>query len=361
MGFFISIFILSFLIIVHEFGHLFTAKRFGVKVERFSIGFGRKLFSFKKKDTEYLISAIPLGGYVKLAGDSLEEFSGQPYEYLSKPVSRRAMIVFSGPALNYILAFFFFWLVFFLGSPQLSTKVGELISGFGAEKAGILVDDVITRVDGEEVRTFEELQKMIHKKTDIVKLTILRESNYIDLEVDIQKKEIKDLFGKKRLVGLIGIRPKDDELVFLKYGFVESFFLAGNTLFSLTSTVLKAIWAILTWNLSIRESITGPLGIFYITTKAVKFGMRAVLHLIAVLNLSLAIFNILPLPILDGGHLLLLGIEKIKKRRFSPKTEEIINRTGLTLIIILAIFVFYNDLVKFRVLEKVLEFFKIHR
>jgi regulator of sigma E protease len=357
MGFLIFISILSFLIIVHEFGHLIMARRFGVKVERFSLGFGYRLLRFRKKDTEYTVSCIPLGGYVKLAGDNLQDFKGLPYEYLSKSVSERAKIVVSGPLLNYLLSFFFFWLVFFLGFPSFSTKVGEVIKGFPAEKAGILVNDIILKVDGKEVRNFSELQEAIYKKEGAVYLTILRGNEQIVLVSEIQRKEIQDLFGKKRTVGLIGIRPKD-ELIFLRYGFFKSFYLATNSLFKYTFITVRTIWAILTRSLSIRESITGPLGIFYITTRATRFGIKAILHLMAVLNLSLAIFNLFPFPVLDGGHLLFLGIEKIRKRRVSLRTEEMINRIGLSLIVFLAILVFYNDLIKFGVFEKFLEFFK---
>jgi len=357
MGFLISIFVLSFLIVVHEFGHFIMARKTGVKVEKFSLGFGNKLFSFKKRDTEYQICAIPLGGYVKLAGDNQEEFSGKPDEYLSKSIFQRAKIVFSGPILNYILAFLLFWLVFFLGFPHLSTKVGEVIKDFPAERAQILVGDIITRVDGKEVKTFGELQEIIYKKEGVAKLTILRGNSQIEIVAGIQRKEIQDLLGKKRMVGVIGIRPAED-FVFLRYGFLESFFLSTKTLFRFTNITFKAIGNIITGSLSIRESITGPLGIFYITTKAAKYGITSVLHLMAVLNLSLAIFNILPFPLLDGGHLLFLGIEKIRKRRISLKTEEMINRAGLTLIIFLAIFVLYNDLVKFGVWERFLGFFK---
>lgn len=357
MGFLIFLFVLSFLIIVHEFGHLIAAKRFGVKVERFSIGFGYRLLKFKRKDIEYSISCIPFGGYVKLAGDNQEEFKGKSYEYLSKSILQRAKIVLSGPLLNYILAFFFFWLVFFLGFPHLSTKVGEVIPGFPAEKAGILPGDIIIKVDGRQVKDFSELQGEVHKKEEIVHLTILRGNREIDFVCGIQKGEIQDIFGKKRTVSLIGIRPKE-ELIFLRYGFFKSAYLAMDSLFKYTFITFKAIWAILTGSLSLRESITGPLGIFYITSKATKLGIQAVLHLMAILNLNLAIFNLLPLPILDGGHLLFLGVEKIRRKRVSLRTEEMINRIGLSLIIFLAIFVLYNDLIRYGVLEKIFEFFK---
>jgi len=344
---FIFLLILGLLITIHEFGHFIVAKRLGVRVEKFSFGFGKRILSKKKNGTEYSISLIPLGGYVKLAGDSLEEFKNNPDEYLSKKPSQRAQIIFCGPLLNYILGFLCFWLVFFVGYPTLTTKVGGLIDGFGAKDAGIQVGDKIIAVDGKKVDFWEDLQMAIQAKKAATRvlLSVLRDNKEYAIEVKIKEKQLDDALGQKRNVGLIGITPKD-EIVKVKHGFLKSFVLGINKTLDLTVMTYKALWRMITGKLSMRESITGPLGIFYITSKAANLGIAALLHLVAVLSVSLCIFNLLPLPVLDGGHIVLLAIEKIRGRQLGIKAERVITQVGFTLIVSLAIFATYNDMLR---------------
>lgn len=344
----VFLFILGILIIVHEFGHFIVAKKLKVRVERFSLGLGPTLLKKKRDDTEYCLSAIPLGGYVKLAGDNLEEFRGNPDEYLAKPPQQRALIILFGPLLNYILGLLCFWLIFFSGYPTLTTRVGGLVDGFGAKDAGIQVGDKIVSVDARRVGFWEDLQKAIQAKKApaTVQLAILRNDKEITLDVKIKEQAFSDSLGQKRSVGLIGITPAD-EVVKVRHGFAESFLLSINKTWDLTITTYKTLWRMVTGRLSLRESVTGPLGIFYITSKAAHLGIIAVLHLVAVLSVSLAIFNLLPFPVLDGGHILLLGIEKIRGRTLSLKTEQIVTQVGMTLLISLSVIVTYNDILRF--------------
>jgi len=344
----VFLFILGLLIIVHEFGHFLIAKRLKVKVEKFSLGFGPQIMSKKMSDTQYCVNAIPLGGYVKLAGDNPQEYRGNSDEYLSRPPKQRAAIVFFGPLLNYVLGFLCFWLIFFLGYPTLTTKVGGLIDGLGAKDAGVQIGDKIVALDGKRVDFWEEMQNIIQaKKTGTtVNLSILRDNKEYRIGVKIKERELDTPLGQKRSVGLIGITPYD-EIVIVKHGFLQSFILGIDKTLELTVMTYKAIWRMLTGKLALRESVTGPLGIFYITSKAASLGIIAVLHLIAALSVSLAIFNLLPLPILDGGHILFLAIEKVRGKAFSIKTERIITQIGLSLIVSLAIIVTYNDLIRF--------------
>ncbi len=345
--FIIFILILSTLIIVHELGHFMAAKRKGVRVERFSLGFGPQLLKEKKGDTEYSVSAIPLGGFVKFAGDNLEEYKGRSYEYFSKSPGERFQIIFFGPLLNYILGFLCFWIIFFVGYPTLTTKVGGLLDGFGAKDAGLQVGDKIIAIDGQKVAFWEELQNIIQaeRQSTEVKLSVLRDNKEFTVAARIKEKNIEDSLGQKRKIGLLGITPFD-EVVKVRHGFLESFLLGINKTWNLTVMTYKSLWRMLTGRLSIRESVTGPLGIFDITAKAASLGMIAVLHLVAVLSISLAIFNLLPLPVLDGGHILFLAIEKIRGKTLSIKTERIIAQIGVTLIVSLAVFITYNDIVR---------------
>lgn len=344
----IFIFILGLLIIVHEFGHFIMAKRQKVRVENFSLGFGKRLVRIKRGETEYSISAIPLGGYVKLAGDSIDEYTGEPDQYFSKTPLKRFWIIFFGPLLNYILGFLFFWLVFFTGYPTLTSKVGGLIDGFGAKDAGLQVGDKIIAVDSRKVEFWEDLQGIIQEKREsaLVRLSVIRDSKELDINVYIKEKEFSDQSGQKRSVGLLGITPHD-EVVILRHNLPEAFLLSLKKTWALTELTYNSLWRVVTGRLSMRESVTGPLGIFYITSKAASVGLSAVLHLIAVLSISLGIFNLLPLPILDGGHILFLIVEKIRGKALGIKAERVITHIGLSLMIALAVFVTYNDVVRF--------------
>ncbi|MFH1458497.1 MAG: RIP metalloprotease RseP, partial [Candidatus Omnitrophota bacterium] len=348
-------------IVVHEFGHFMMAKRMGVRVEKFSLGFGPALLKKKKKETEYCLSAIPLGGYVKLAGDNPEEYKGKKYEYLAQTPGRRFLIIFFGPLLNYVLGLVLFWVIFSVGYPSLTTRVGGLLDGFGAKAAGLQAGDRIEAVDGRPVVLWEELQKIIQSKktAEKVRLTVLREDRKLNLEVNIREKNLDDPLGQKRSVGLLGITPSD-EIITLKYGILESLGLGIKKTWDLTVMTYKALWFMMTGRLSMRESITGLPGMYFITSKAAKMGVVAVLHLVTVLSVSLAIFNLLPLPVLDGGHILFLGIEKIRGKGLSLNVERLVTQAGTVLILTLALFVTYNDLVRFYgdKIDKVFKFFK---
>jgi len=344
---FIFILILSLLIVVHEFGHFISARKNGVRVEQFSLGFGPQIFKKKIGDTEYSISLIPLGGFVKMAGDSQTGYKGLDYEYFSKAPGKRFQIILFGPLFNYFLGFLFFWLIFFIGYPSLTSKVGGLIDGYGAKEVGLEIGDKIISVEGKKVDFWEDLQRKIqeNKAKSSIKILVLRNSRELTFNVPLKTKVFDDQFGKKRASGIIGISPFD-EIVEVKHGFLKSAYLSVKETINLTVMTYQGLWGLISGKMSMRESMTGPLGIFFITSKAAKLGLIAVMHLIAVLSVSLAIFNLLPLPILDGGHLFLLGLEKLRKKALGVKAEEIINNIGFTLMITLALFVTYNDILR---------------
>jgi regulator of sigma E protease len=345
----VFLFILGILIIVHELGHFMVAKKLGVRVEKFSLGFGPRVFSKSVNRTEYDIRLIPLGGYVKMAGDNLEEYKGEGDEYISKTPFQRALIVFFGPLFNYILGFLCFWLIFFAGYPTLTTKVGGLIDGLGAKDAGVQTGDKITAIDGKKVIFWEDIQKAIHAQKDkgAVQISLLRGNKEYSMEVKLQNRQLGDSLGQKRSVPLLGITPFVDEIIKVRHGVLESLILSFDKLNEMTVMTYKALFRMATGKMSMRESVTGPLGIFYITSKAASIGLIAVLHLIAVLSVSLSLFNLLPLPLLDGGHIFLLAVEKVRGKGISPKSEHVITQIGLTMIIALAVVVTYNDFLRF--------------
>lgn len=351
--------VLSVLVLIHEFGHFIAAKRLGVRVEKFSFGFGPKIFSIRRGDTEYLISAIPLGGYVKMAGDEPgEELKGEKWEFLSRKISERFRIIFAGPLLNYILAFLVFSVIFMFGSPTLTTEVGSLLKDYPAEKSGIVAGDKILRVDEKQVKYWEDVTAIIHKHTEgTIRLTLARKDKVFDVEVQPVIKEVKDIFGSNTKIALLGIAPSQN-IENVRYGFFQSFGMGFKKLMDLTGLTYKALWFMITGKMSLKESVTGPIGIFIITGKAAEMGFIYLAHLIGLLSASLAIFNLLPLPVLDGGHILFLLIEKLRGKPLSNKTQEVISNVGVSLLILLTVFIFYNDIMKFGIFDFLGKFFK---
>lgn len=358
LSFVAFIFVLSVLIIAHEFGHFFMAKRCGVRVERFSVGFGPRIAGIKRGGTEYTLCLIPLGGYVKMAGESYEEErTGEAWEYLSQPVGKRFKIVIAGPLFNYALAFFIFGLIFTIGAPTMSTKVGELMEGYPAEKAGIKVDDRIVAIDGEPVKYWDDLTDIIHKKfNEEVTLTIKRGDRTMETVLTTRTKETENIFGQKVRLALIGIRPSE-ELLTLRFNPIRAFYEGGKKLLIFTGFTYKALWMMVTGGVSPRE-ITGPIGIYDIVGKAAHMGFIYLIHIIAVISFNLTIFNLLPLPILDGGHIMFLGLEKLRGRPLSTKTQELVSKVGIAFLIFLALAVSFNDVIKIGVFDRIKTLFK---
>lgn len=351
--------VLGVLILVHEFGHFVMAKKLGVRVERFSIGFGPKICSLKKGETEYLLSAVPLGGYIKMAGDEPQEaVKGERWEFLSRSVFDRFLIIFAGPLLNYILAFVIFAIIFMFGSPTITTEVGSLLKGYPAETQGIKTGDKILAVDGRGVKYWEDMTDIIHKHREgAMELSVERSGTVIGIKIEPIIRKTKDLFGNETTIALVGIGPSQN-IEKVRYGFFKSIGMGFNKLIQLTVITYKALWSILIGRLSLKESMTGPIGIFIVTEQAARLGFIYIFHLMGILSASLAIFNVLPFPVLDGGHILFLAIEKVRGRPLSLKAQEIIMNIGVGLLILFTIFVFYSDIMKFGIADKAMKLFK---
>jgi len=351
---------LSVLIIVHEFGHFIVSKRNGVRVERFSLGFGPKLFGFTVGETEYVVSLFPLGGYVKLSGQEPgEELKNEPWEYLSKSTGTRARIIFAGPMLNYILGFVLFTSIFMVGSPTLTTEIGGLLDDYPAKRSGLRQGDRVLAVDGAAVARWEDMAAMIRKKVsgEEILLEIERDGDTRSISIAPLVKEGKDIFGNIRTIALLGITPSQ-KAEMVRYGPLRSVYMGSKKIITLTAMTYKAIWSMVTGRLSLKESMTGPIGIFVITGKVAELGIVHLLHFMGILSVSLAIFNLLPIPVLDGGHLLFLAVEKIRKRPLSVKTQERITNAGLSLLIVVMLFFFYNDIIRFKIFEAVARWFR---
>ncbi|MFN3476303.1 MAG: RIP metalloprotease RseP [Candidatus Methylomirabilales bacterium] len=431
-----AIIVLGVLIFVHELGHFLMAKRAKVGVLKFSLGFGPKLIGIKKKETEYLISAVPLGGYVKMVGEdpreneSLRSPQDVEWSFSHKPVGVRSLIILAGPGANFLLAVLIFWAVFaFVGQPTSPTIIGRPEPGSPSDVVGLKAQDVIEAVDGIPVSTWDELQEKIRtSRGRPLKLSVARGEERFEVLVKPKPVKAKNIFGeeqeawdlglrpfvlarigqvlkghpaeeaglkvgdqivafegkpvegweeladaihrspgkKVRLtveregerfdvelvprptkqgeqeIGLIGIAPltefhyrRVDPLTALAFGLKRTA--------ELTWLVLYSLWKLIQGKIP-ASTIGGPLLVAQMAGEQAKLGILNLLFFTALLSINLGVLNLLPIPILDGGHLFFAAIEAVRGRPLTLKTREIAQQIGLVLLVALMIFAFYNDI-----------------
>lgn len=350
----ISLVTLGLLVIVHEVGHLLVARRAGVRILRFSIGFGPRLMTWTRGNTEYAVSLIPLGGYVKMAGEQGASPAREPWEYLAQPAGVRAQIIFAGPLVNYLTAVVCLWVTFVIGYPELAPVVGTLIDGMPAQAAGVQVGDRIEAVQNRPIHSWDEVMRVIHEAKDQpVVLRVAREGAVQELTVTPRPKQITDPLGRRKTVGLIGIVPSG-AFESRRVGPVAAIGAAFQKLNEWTVQTFAALGALLTGRLSVQDSVTGPIGIIYLTSEAVQLGVAPLLSLMGLFSLNLAIFNLLPIPVLDGGHLLFLIIGRLRGTPVSLTVQERSAQVSLALLTALVLVICANDVSRFGLLEKVL-------
>lgn len=348
MTFFYAIILLGILIFIHELGHFLFAKLMKVKVLKFSLGFGPKLAGRKHGETEYQISAIPLGGYVKMLGEEpgaelSEEEKARAYS--SQPVWKRLVIVGAGPVFNIVFAAFIFSFVFAAGVPVLMPDVGEVIAGSPASHAGLTKGDSIVEINGEPIKRWDEMTEVVHKSPGKkLQFRIKRGAETISLEITPEKKSAPNIFGENKEVGLIGIKPYGNTII-EKHAFpgaisqavMRTWELSVLTLVSMVKLVQRIIPA---------DTIGGPILIFQMAGQQAAQGPMNFFVFMAVISINLGVLNLLPVPILDGGHILFLGIEAIRKKPLNEKAIMIAQKVGLALLITLMVFAFYNDIMR---------------
>ena len=344
-----TIFVLGILIFFHELGHFIIAKRSGIRVERFSLGFPPKLIGKKIGDTEYCISWVPLGGYVKMAGEDPDqkEIKGEPWEFMSKPVGTRALVVFAGPAMNFILAILIFWgIIFFAGKHDIhedTNQIGLVAPGGPADKAGIRPNDRIISINGIEVATFLEMAEIIYEQVEKpVEVKWIRDGQQHTAMITTFKDRILDETGEVKYVGKIGVGPS---YTTVKVGFFRSLLEGIDTAVFILVETIKFLIGLITGAASVKL-IGGPVFIAQVAGQTARAGFVSLLSFTALLSINLSLINVLPIPVLDGGHLLFLGIEKIKGRPLSLKQRAAMQQIGLAFLILLIIFITYNDFLR---------------
>jgi regulator of sigma E protease len=341
------IILLGILIFAHEFGHFLVAKYSGVGVLKFSLGFGPKLVGKKIGETEYLISWVPLGGYVKLLGETENEELAEKDEkrsFLKQPVWKKAAIVAAGPIFNFLLAIVIFTIVYMAGVPTLTTYINGVPEGTPAFEAGIREGDVITAIDGRTITRWEEIKEIISKSDGSeLRLTITRGGESIDVPLKPRLYKDKNIFGEEIDSYKIGVSPSLDHTVVERMNpFLAVWSSLKQTWFISKLTVLSVV-KIFEGVVS-PKTLGGPIMIAQIAGAQVKEGIVPFVLFMALLSINLAILNLLPIPILDGGHLLFFFVEAVTGREINIKWREMAQQVGLVILIALTIFVFIMDI-----------------
>ncbi len=335
------IFVFSILVFFHEFGHFISAKISGVKVYKFAFGMGPKIFGFYKNETEYLICLIPIGGFVKMAGEMGQENTEITIEKVpenqrfdKKPLGVRALIVALGPFMNIFTAIIIFSLIFFImGVPVITNNIATIVENGPADQAGIIPGDKIITINSTKIDNPKEIAEIINKNSDnILHITLDRngksinipvmpkyDENYnkfrigIELDTSIKKISIFSAFSKGLLTTLNIIK-----LIF------------SNTIEMITGKV--------------PVEIAGPLGIAQMTGEAVRLGFLNLLYFTAILSIFIGLFNLLPIPALDGGHIIILIIERLRGKPLEAEKMNLIYLIGISIMMIIFIFATYKDI-----------------
>ncbi len=426
------LFVLGVLVFVHELGHFLMARRLGVRVLTFSLGFGPKLLKATRGDTEYCVSAIPLGGYVKMAGEHGEENrSGASDEFMSKTKWERFLVLIMGPAMNLVLAVLVMWLVLYQGAevpayeeeppvvgsvvegspaaragiavgerivsvagravdtwdalfvevlpraereipivvrnvagrertlrvtpdaqtrfemgdlgvgPAVRPQIVQIVPGEPADRAGLRARDVIEAVDGEEVDRAGLIER-INASPDVpLTLTVRRGGEPLDFRVT------PALRGDVGLTGM-SIAPYETRIV--EPGLVEAFGMSLQRNYEWSGLIFQTLWGLLTAETSPRQ-LVGPVGIAQLSGSAAQVGWIQLFSLMAMISLNLGILNLLPIPILDGGHIFIMGMESVARRDFSMRAKERMLLAGFVVLMLLMVTVIYNDLTRIQWIE----------
>ena len=348
-------------VFIHEYGHYYFAKRYGVGVTDFSIGFGKEMFGWNDKSgTRWKVCVIPLGGYVKFFGDRnvysqadndkiIKEYSKEDQDklFVLKPLYQRALIVFGGPLANFLLAILIFFSVYtFFGKDFTPAVINEVQKDSPAMVAGLKDNDIVVSIDGNEVTSIMDVSKYIMMSTDeFINFTVNRFDQDLTFRVKPNIVEGEDNLGNKISKRMVGIKlgAYNNGVNHVKLGPTKALFYAVNEVYYVSTSSLKYIGSMLTGN-GDTSQLGGPIRIAKISGQVAEFGILPFISLMAYISISLGLINLFPIPMLDGGHLMFYGIEKVLGRPLSQKTQEGFFRIGMFLLLSLMFFTTFNDL-----------------
>ncbi|HXX57300.1 MAG TPA: RIP metalloprotease RseP [Thermodesulfovibrionales bacterium] len=353
-----AIILLGILIFVHELGHFLFAKLMGVKVLKFSLGFGPKIVGKKYGETEYLLSSVPLGGYVKMLGEEQEdeiseEDRARAFNFQS--VWKRLLIVFSGPVFNIALTFIIFASVLSMGFPvnvpvlgNILPVIDEVQEGYPAVEAGLKAGDVIKKIDNVEVDTWFDMVAMVAKNPGKALNFVVKRGDEV-LSVRVVPRPVEEVGsdGKKITIGRIGVRKKGGGFfeTIQSRSPLETLGKSAIATYKMGVVVFDSIRMLVMGKLS-PKNIGGPITIVSESGKAASGGFLSYIMFMAFISVNLGVLNLLPIPILDGGHLLFFGIEAVRRKPLSDKVTMIAQRIGLAILIAVMVLAFYNDIMR---------------
>jgi regulator of sigma E protease len=356
------LFVLTLVVFFHELGHFLLARLCGVRVSVFSVGFGPELFGFSDPlGTRWKLSLIPLGGYVKFFGDdnaasapdraALAAMSEpeRRQSFVHQPVASRSAIVVAGPAANFLFAVAIFASLFMLfGKPSASPRVDSVQPGSAAAAAGFRPGDVVLTINGRRVESFTDMQRIVSTSAgETLSFEIDRGGARITLKATPALQEVRDSFGNVNRIGILGITrstgPNDSNvqpvgpLQALVLGAQETWFVVERTLWYLGRVFIGRETA---------DQLGGPIRIAEVSCQVATAGLAALVHLTAILSVSIGLLNLFPIPLLDGGHLLFYAIEAVRGKPLSERAQELGFRIGFAVVVMLMIFTTYNDILR---------------
>lgn len=345
--------LLGLLILVHEFGHFIVAKKTGVRVLKFSLGFGPKLFGRRIGDTEYLISLLPLGGYVKPLGETPDEpvaEADKPFSLTHQPVAKRFAILVAGSLFNILFAFLIFSCVYTIGIPALTPRVGGVVDDSPAQQAGMQEGDLITAINGTPIELWDEMSRMVEQSNGAaLALEIKRGDRTVSCTLQPQATDGRNMFGetvRTYKIGIINAGTADSRII-KRYNPAVAVWKGAEDTLKWSALTLKGLWVLIKSPVERRNEIGGPILIGKLAGDFAQVSIVSFVMLMAMISVNLGVLNLLPIPILDGGHILFLCIEALKGSPLSVRKMEIAQQVGLALLMMVMALVFYNDITRF--------------
>lgn len=340
MSILITLLIIAVLVLVHEWGHFITARRIGIPVHEFALGFGYKLFSIKKNGVEYSFRLIPLGGFVRMAGEELGDDFSEPQGYSSRTPLEKIRVAFAGPFMNFVFAVLIFIYIFaFIGIPHVSNEpiLGKVLEGKPAYSAGLKENDRVVEVDGIKISTWSEFTEYIAKSSAGEEINIV-----IDRDGLVHNFTIIPELNNDTEQTIIGVLNK---IEYDKQGILTSIKIGFQQTYELTVLLLAGLWTMISGGASVQD-LAGPVGITRLVGEAAQIGTVYLLNFAAFLSINLGILNLLPIPALDGSKIVFAVIEGIRRKPIEPEREGFIHWLGFMFLMFLIVVVTYNDIIK---------------